>query len=180
MIDGALKRILACEHCQPIEILPLQLDALFRTLAETKEIAAAYHVEDEIWALWTFHADRDLRSRMDQAIAAVAGRRYADARILLDDIVRDAPLWPEAWNKRATLHFLLGDDPASIRDIERTLSMEPRHFGALSGFAQICLRHGRPDAALAAFEAVLRIHPSLPTVRLAVDGLSRPGSSTIH
>jgi hypothetical protein len=79
VIDGALKRILACEQHQPIEILPPRLDALFRTLAETADIVSAYPIEDEIWALWTDHPDRQLRMRMDHAIAALAGRRYDEA-----------------------------------------------------------------------------------------------------
>jgi hypothetical protein len=58
--------------------------------------------------------------------------------------------------------------------------MEPRHFGAVCGFAQICLRHQEPMPALIAFEAALRIHPHLTTVRIAAEELRRRFPPTVH
>ena len=90
------------------------------------------------------------------------------------------PDWAEAWNKRATLYYMLGRDEDSVRDIHRTLELEPRHFGALSGFAQICLRAGDRGSALVAFETALRINPHLNLVQAAVVELNQSFPSYLH
>ena len=85
--------------------------------------------------------------------------------MVFDDLVDIAPEYAEAWNKRATVHFLLGNLADSIADVDVTLDLEPRHFGALSGLGQIELQLGDPAAALSAFEAALLMHPHLPGTR---------------
>jgi tetratricopeptide (TPR) repeat protein len=84
------------------------------------------------------------------------------ARAAFDLLVMREPGFAEAWNKRATLRYLLGDDEGSIADIRHTLVLEPRHFGALSGLALIYARQERPAQALQSLEAALQIHPFLP------------------
>ena len=80
---------------------------------------------------------------------------------LLDDIVARAPDWAEGWNKRATLLYLLGEHDRSLADIDRTLALEPRHFGALAGIGLIRIAKGEHRAALAAFRRALAINPFL-------------------
>ena len=71
------------------------------------------------------------------------------ARAALDLLVTREPTFAEAWNKRATLLYLIGDDDGSVADVRRTLALEPRHFGALSGLGLINARHERPEAGAA-------------------------------
>ena len=75
---------------------------------------------------------------------------YRLALAAFDDLVERNPGFAEAWNKRATLHYLMGNDEASVADIVETLELEPRHFGALSGLALIYERNGQPAAAASA------------------------------
>jgi tetratricopeptide (TPR) repeat protein len=79
-----------------------------------------------------------------------------------DQIVKIAPGFAEGWNKRATVHYLLGDFAGSLHDIERTLKLEPRHFGALSGRGLVLLELDQQAGALEAFESALEVHPKLP------------------
>jgi hypothetical protein len=173
MIEETLKVIATLSRLQPIEALPERLNTLFARLGSLEARAEAPFIEDEIWSIWTAHADPAAEARMNDAIAAVAGRKFGPAQALLDDLVHDHPLWPEAWNKRATLFFLRCEDASSVRDIRRTLQLEPRHFGALSGFVQICLRRGETVAAHIAAEAALQIHPHHPQLRQWADHLHR-------
>ena len=81
-----------------------------------------------------------------------------------DLLVQLQPRFAEAWNKRATLRYLIGDDEGSIADIRQTLALEPRHFGALSGLALILERQDRPGEAARSLKAAFAIRP-LPTGR---------------
>lgn len=180
MFEETLRVILGLGEIQPIEALPAGLDALFEELRDDDAAVMAWRIEDDIWQIWMAHPDAAAEALMTKAIAAIAGKQWDEAQMLLDDLVRAQPLWPEAWNKRATLAFLRGADEASARDIRRTLLLEPRHFGALAGFAQICLRHGDADAALIAVEAALRIHPHLAQMRILADELRRHFPPTLH
>lgn len=157
-----------------------RLDDLFDTLARTDDMLVSGEVEDLIWALWTSHDDAEAEACLDRAIHHVAAREFEPAEMLLDELLKVQPDYAEAWNKRATLYFLENRDQESVTDIVRTLELEPRHFGAICGFAQICLRHGRRAEALAAFEAALAINPHMAGPRAAVDALNAEFRSTAH
>lgn len=141
------------------------LAGLFAALQAQAPPQAPDEIEDEIWAIWTSHEDPALEARMQRAISAIARRRFGEAETLLDGLVAAAPDWAEAWNKRATLYYLTRRDAEGIEDIRRSLELEPRHFGAICGFGQICLRHGETAAAASAFAAALQINPHLDSVR---------------
>jgi tetratricopeptide (TPR) repeat protein len=110
---------------------------------------------------------------MARGIQAMARRRMASARLLFDQVVEMAPGYAEGWNKRATVYYLEDNLPASMLDIERTLTLEPRHFGALSGMGLIFSEVEDVEGALEAFEAVLEIHPHSPTARASAEELRR-------
>ena len=161
-VAQTLKLILRAQAPQPRHD---RLSALFAALQSDPPPRPAHEIEDEIWSIWTSHRDAALEARMQRAISAVARRRLSEGESLLDALVRDAPGWAEAWNKRATLHYLARRDEASVADIRRTLELEPRHFGAICGFAQICLRGGEIAVAAEAFAAALTLNPHLDGVR---------------
>lgn len=180
MYDETLALILALDQRQPAPSLPAHLDDLFCRLAAEVDDPAGFAIEDEIWDLWIGHADPDLAGMLNEAIAAIASSAFQQAKGLLDALIARAPDYAEAWNKRATLEFLRRRDDASVAAIARTLELEPRHFGAIAGFAQICLRNGDPGSARLAFEVALRINPRLVAVRIALDELARSRPTTIH
>jgi len=180
VFDDTLALILAYDQRRPVASLPARLDVLFSQLAHAADDPSGFAIEDEIWELWIGHPSGELAAIMSAAIAAIASGDHARAQGLLDTLIERAPDYAEAWNKRATLHFLRGRDEASVADINRTLTLEPRHFGAIAGFAQICLRNGDPISARLAFEVALKINPRLVAVHIAVDELARIRPTTIH
>ncbi len=117
---------------------------------------------------------------MQRAIEALGSGDVAEAGRVLNALVQEWPAWSEAWNKRATSRFIEGRDADSLDDIGQTLTLEPRHFGAVSGFAQICIRAGELTAALTAFEHVLNIDPNQEGARRAVEVLRRQVPRTLH
>lgn len=170
-LDRALELILSLDHMDPAANLPEELDGLFDHLARLELSEPLDVVEGSIWALWCSHPDESAVQRMERVIGGLAQGRFDAAERLLDGLINDYPDWAEAWNKRATLYFLQDRDEESISDIEETLRLEPRHFGALGGFGQICLRQDEPVSAKIAFEKALLVNPHLNGVREIVHEL---------
>ena len=148
-----------------------RLAELFAALSEVPEPAAAREIEADIWRIWLDGGDSKLNTLMGQGIAAMNARRFDDAAGRFTDLILAAPAFAEAWNKRATVYYLMDRLEDSVRDIERTLALEPRHFGAISGMGLIFLRRGDEKGALDAFERVLEVHPHARGARLHIDRL---------
>jgi Tfp pilus assembly protein PilF len=180
MFDDTLKLILSLGQRRPAPELPRRLDALFERLANAANAAEASQIEDAIWAAWMSHPDAAAAERLELATAAIGTGDHAAAERLLDQLVAAHPGYAEAWNKRATLYFRMNRDADSVRDIHRTLALEPRHFGAICGFGQICLRKGDRAGALFAFDAALRINPHLGAVRAAREELAAETHGPAH
>ncbi len=148
-----------------------RLDQLFAVLHTTQSTTRARQAEQAIWAVWIDHDDDRRQQVMTRGIAAMNSQRLADALAIFDELVELAPDYAEAWNKRATIYFLMGDFDASIADIDRTLDLEPRHFGALSGLGQIRIAQRDPAGALRAFEDALLVNPHMTGTRGLVEAL---------
>jgi len=167
--DDTLQRLLDLmgdlDTARPHGSLPQALDALFQRLAGPLAPADAEAVEEQIWALWCGHEHPAALDLLGNAIDLLGTEQLEAAEAMLDRLVARWPDWAEAWNKRATCRFLREHDRAALADIEQTLLREPRHFGALTGLGQICLRQDHPEAAGFAFRAALRRNPHLESVR---------------
>ncbi len=180
MLEETLKFLLSGTRRAPAAVLPARLDELFRRLAAPAGELEAAETEDLIWGLWMEYPLEVAADRLEEATRLIAGRELEHAEALLDALVIQYPDYAEAWNKRATLYFLQGRDEESVRDIRRTLELEPRHFGAICGFGQICLRSGRPDLALFALQAALDINPHLAGARRVLDELKTGSGGPAH
>lgn len=155
------------------------LPALFDQLQSASDVASASALESQIWQLWldapSAEADRLLRAVVD----AMEQRDFREALILSTELVDSFPQYAEGWNKRATVYYLMGNFDASVGDITRTLELEPRHFGAISGLGLIFRIKGDVSAAVQAFEQVLLISPMAQHARRAVDELKQQSGSEI-
>ena len=95
--------------------------------------------------------------------------RYEYALRVFTNIIETDPEWSEAWNKRATLLFLMKDYQKSLDDISKVLDLEPRHFGALSGRAQINIDLELYQKALKDLKDAKKIHPVSRGNRLIIE-----------
>jgi len=137
------------------------LDTLFAKLQTATDPSAVQALEQAIWEQWTVPADPGQRELMMRGIAEMQQQELDDARATFTKLIEMAPELSEAWNKRATVEWLLGDFPASISDICETVKREPRHFGAYSGLGMIRAQMGEPARAVAAFELARRYNPHI-------------------
>lgn len=136
------------------------LDEMFTRLKITEEPQQIQFIENTIWEIWMQHSNADAEQLLMIATQRMNARRYSDAMLIFNQLVESYPDYAEAWNKRATLHYMLGDLEASLSDIEATLALEPRHFGALSGQGLIYMHQGKLQSAQESFEHLLTIHPN--------------------
>jgi len=142
-----------------------RLDRLFALLAAAPSLSEALPVERAIWSLWLDHDDKNVKQWMSVAAAAMGEGLLEAALSEADKVVEAAPGYAEGWNRRATILFLLERYEESLADIERTLALEPRHFGALSGRGLSLMALDRLPEAEQAFIAALKIHPQMPGAR---------------
>ena len=139
-----------------------RLPALFTELRTTSEAEKAKIIAAEIWRIWSEHSDNDrLSERLKIGIAQMEAGRLRQAEQIFTTIIDADPAFAEAWNKRATVYFLMGAYDRSKRDIAQTILREPRHFGALSGLGLVETHLGNYEAALNAYEQAIALHPYL-------------------
>ncbi|WP_243369300.1 hypothetical protein [Microvirga solisilvae] len=178
-VDPVFQLILESPGRTPSAALPSRLERLFKELSDAEPERSAEEIEDQIWTLWGSHEDRLAEETLAAAIEAIASGELQKARPLLDHLVIKHPDWAEAWNKRATLAYIEKRDADSLLDIAQTLRLEPRHFGAISGFGNVCLRNGHLNEARAAFQIALAINPHMDELRDMLDNLS-PHNLMLH
>ena len=146
-----------------------RLKDLFEQLRTAPSPDAAVAIEGQIWIIWSKSGDSDLDKVFEVGTRAMAIGDTRTALKIFDAIVRKAPDFAEGWNKRATIHYMMGDYQASLADIDRTLELEPHHFGALAGLGLINIELEREEAALDAFERVLKVTPQSQSARQNIE-----------
>jgi len=147
------------------------IDFLFGALKAAPDDTSAKAVEDRIWAMWTSAGNDTTGLLMSRAKKAIDGKNYDLALRLLDAVIEIKPAYTEAWNRRATIHYLQKDYGRALSDIREVLSREPRHFGALSGLGLILQEIGDEKHALEAYGRALAIDPHLENVEDAIKNL---------
>ena len=139
---------------------------LLAALQAARTESEARYVASRIWRLWRTGPDIVATGLLLDVDAHVFISEYETAFEILDQITRDYPDWAEGWNARATLYFARRRFDESLADIERTLELEPAHFGALAGRARILFELGQFDEAREAIRQAMIIHPWIPERRL--------------
>ena len=162
----------AIEPMQPPKDLPRpqrgdrtrNLDFLFGALKAAPDAESAKQVENRIWALWIASGSDTANLLMTRAKTAIDANDLDLAIELLDAIVKIKPDYVEAWNRRATIHYMRKEFGQSMEDIRQVLIREPRHFGAMSGLGMILQEFGDEKRALDVFRRALEINPHLPKI----------------
>lgn len=148
-----------------------RLGPLFEKLKSAPDFESGHEIEQYIWLIWgkTQTAGGSVLYRQGEEYMEQG--EYEKALESFDALVVIEPEFAEGWNKRATVHYLMGKLDASIADIKRTLALEERHFGALSGLGLIYDALDQKEAALKAFRAALEIHPNMQAIRRRAEEL---------
>ena len=143
-----------------------KLDTLFTQLKDTKNLSSAQAIEREIQEIWLIHPSDDRRGFRLTELLSQGSRlmnmgELSKAYELFTKIIAVEPDWSEAWNKRATVLYLMNRYQSSLDDIKITLALEPRHFGALSGQALNYTKLKQYEEAIKSYKAAQKIYPLL-------------------
>ena len=137
-----------------------ELNDLFLKLKNAENFSEAISIEKKIWNIWiTKGSDQKNNLEMSKGVILLNNGNLNNALKVFLNLCKVEPEWAEPFNKVATIKFLQKDYLTSIKYIKITLEKERRHFGAISGLAQINLRLGRFEKALKNINNALQIHP---------------------
>ena len=153
------------------------LDTLFIKLQSATDPSAIKSLEAAIWEQWVMVPDMSQRALMMRGIAEMQQQDLKASIETFTRLIDLAPDLSEAWNKRATAHWLMGNFPASLADICETVKREPRHFGAYSGLGMIRAEMGENGRAVAAFELARKWNPHIPGIEGEIERLKALGGA---
>ncbi|MDB5660561.1 MAG: Tetratricopeptide 2 repeat protein [Cypionkella sp.] len=162
--------LLVLLSCLPVAAQTAKLDELFARLQKA-DAAEAAQIESDIWMEWSKSGSPAMDLLLQRGKDAMANGQPDVAVEHLTALIDHAPDFAEAWNARATAYYQLGEFGPSLSDLGQVLTLNPRHFGALSGLGSIFEELGKPAQALEVYKATLKIDPHAPGVEEAVSRL---------
>jgi tetratricopeptide (TPR) repeat protein len=140
------------------------------TMSDLPRLAAALRdgdpgvrtlAEGAMWQVWSRSGDDETDRLFAVGLAQMSAQAGPAAVKTFSEVIARRPDFAEAWNKRATLYFLMGENEKSLHDCDEVMKRNPAHFGALAGYGQIYLRLDQPERALTYFRRALRINPNM-------------------
>jgi tetratricopeptide (TPR) repeat protein len=151
---------------------PADAPALLGVLADPDEVVRVL-AEHSVWQVWSRSGDKDVDEQLQVGIEQMNRGDMPGAVEIFSRIIARRPDFAEAWNKRATVYFLMGENEKSLKDCDEVIKRNPAHFGALAGYGQIYLRLDQPERALTYFRRALRINPNMRGVEEVIPEIER-------
>ena len=156
----------------------IRLNQLFEQLKKSNNASLAFEIENKIWKIWSIHPSKDRRGyRLTELLAQgsflMTERELNGAYEIFSQIILVDPNWPEAWNKRATVLYLLGRYQQSQKDIDEVLKLEKRHFGALSGQGLVQIELKNYEKAINSYKEVQKIYPLIRSAKIMIPQLKK-------
>ena len=149
-----------------------EIDKLFIQLKSALNFEKSKEIEDKIWDLWTTHPSKnDLTKLLADGSSAMMENKLDAAYDKFTQVIELDPNWSEAWNKRATVLYLMGKYELSQADIDKVLTLEKRHFGALSGQGLVQTALNNYQKAIDSYIEAHKIHPNMKSPLIMIEKL---------
>ena len=146
-----------------------QLNKLFNEL-KINNATAVYGAEQKIWEIWSTHpTDQLLTSRLAEGSKLVRNKQLVNAVDIFTEVIKKDPTWAEAWNKRATVFYMVGEFQKSQKDIDKVLELEERHFGALAGQGMVNIQLKNYDKAKRSYQKAQEIYPAMKSSKVMIE-----------
>ena len=145
-----------------------KLDRLFNEL-KIKNSDNVFEIEQEIWQIWSTHPSNDkLTNLLGTGSNYVNNNQLSKAVEIFTEVILKDPNWAEAWNKRATVFYMMGKFKQSQEDIDKVLALEARHFGALAGQGLVNIQLKNYEKAILSYQQVKEIYPSMQSPEIMI------------
>ena len=146
-----------------------KLNELFNEL-KINNVTLTSDIEQKIWKIWSTHPyNQELTKRLEEGSRLVRNQKLSEAINIFTEVIDLDPKWAEAWNKRATALYLLGDYEASQKDIDKVLELENRHFGALAGQGLVNIKLENYEKAIESYQKAQEIYPSMKSPKIMIE-----------
>jgi len=146
----------------------VELDKLFLELKKNIPSKSS-NIEQQIWLLWSTHpSDEKLTSMLDEGSRLVQDQKLLRAISVFTEAIELDPSWAEAWNKRATVLYMIGEFQKSQNDIDKALELEKRHFGALAGQGLVNIQLQNYEKAIKSYQMAEEIYPAMKSPKLMI------------
>ena len=150
-----------------------RIDELFNQLKNTTNNQESKKIESQIWELWTTHPSKsNLTALMADGSFYMSQNKLETAYETFIQTIKLDPNWAEAWNKRATVLYLMGKYELSQADIDKVLELEKRHFGALSGQGLVQTALQNYQKAIDSYIEAHKIYPSSQSTLQMIEQLN--------
>ena len=148
-----------------------ELNRLFNEL-KIKDKSISFKIEQKIWKIWSTHPNNnELTSMLSVGSDFVNNNQYQKAVEIFTKVIELDPSWAEAWNKRATVLYMMGEFKKSQNDIDEVLKLEKRHFGALAGQGLVNIKLENYEKAIISYEEAMEIYPSMNSPKIMIKQL---------
>ena len=146
-----------------------ELDKLFLELKKNNPSLSS-KVAQQIWMLWSTHpSDQKLTSILDEGSRLIQDQQLNRAIDVFTEAIELDPSWAEAWNKRATVFYMVGEFQKSQNDIDKVLELEERHFGALAGQGMVNIQLKNYDKAKRSYQKAQEIYPAMKSSKVMIE-----------
>jgi tetratricopeptide (TPR) repeat protein len=146
----------------PVIMDPIgERDSLIADLTAAHNFSTAQHATNAIWSYWHIAPDAQSQEWLTEGVARIRQSDLEKAEQILSGLTEYCPNYAEGFNQLAFAQFLAENYDASEANLKRTLELEPKHFGALSGLGLIAQRRGKLSLAKIWIKRAVAIHPFL-------------------
>ena len=150
-----------------------QLNRLFNEL-KINNLALVYGTEQKIWEIWSTHpTDEKLTQELLKGSNLMQGDTISESIKIFSKLIKLDPNWAEAWNKRATALYLIGDYEGSQKDIDKVLELEDRHFGALAGQGLVNIKLENYEKAIESYKRAQEIYPAMQSPKIMIEQIEQ-------
>ena len=149
-----------------------EIDKLFIQLKSANDFENSKKIEDKIWDLWITHPSKNsLTKLLADGSSAMMDNKLDTAYNKFTEVIKLDPNWAEAWNKRATVLYLMGKYKLSQADIDKVLAIEERHFGALTGQGLVQTALKNYQKAIDSYIEAHKVHPFMKSPMIMIEKL---------